>query len=426
VGDQCELTGAIKVKKKPKAGKRGKIAIEPGARLTFLKIRKKWVTVEHEGTKLFARPKHIKKSCKAVEAEAAPAASEEAPAAPEETPADEEAAPPADAPAEETPATPTEEAPAAPTEPAAATPPAEAPDQATVTPAEAPAAAAPAAKPDASPATQEPAPDAPAPEPAEEPASPDVTAEAPAQAEPEAPQRSRGHNLNTVGTNTIEPGSVLGTLAYRGASNLSDDSFHSALGLDTAGGIFAIGIRFGPFAHFDVGLLRTNDIGGFDHYEVDARYEIMQADEHYVDFTARVGMTWFSSAKENDMGFFGQGIASYPVLDDLDVGTTVTYHSNSSNSNKWPEDHDYTIAINIVGEYRVTSWLAWQIDLGSAIGGYGELNPSYATGPVFSGDTESLSLILTNTDMLDTSGVITNTARELTDVLLGLNFSRSF
>lgn len=238
------------------------------------------------------------------------------------------------------------------------------------------------------------------------------------------PQFDRHFNLMTA--RAARPFSFLFAVYHRVSSPIRDDPFENFLGFDSGALKVGLALRYGIIEGLDVGIFRLNGtVESFDTYEFDARYQLTNQRDHFVDVAVRGGASWFVMPNNRHaLKPFGQILIDRVFFNRLLVSLGVLVHGDSSNPVKAVSDEEWTIAGSAAVDVRITEWLAWGAEVAFAVAGYHEQYPTITTGPKFITNRHTFSIVITNTQNVTADGVITNTARRFEDVLLGFNITR--
>ena len=243
------------------------------------------------------------------------------------------------------------------------------------------------------------------------------------------PRVDRVTNLLTA--RPIRPGAVLFSIDHRTRQSFlegGEEVYRDYLGLDAGGLKIGLAFRFGILDDLDVGLMRLNGTAEvFDSYELDARYRVLRQADHFVDLAVRAGITGF--VHPGDIwaaGGFGQLLVDHVFADQLLFALGVLFHSDSSNDVKSLDDQDWSLGVAAALEWRFLDWLAWTIELGANVAGYGSKWPVAATSIKVLTHRHSFSLVVTNNQYMGADGFVANTWRGAGDLIIGFQITREF
>ncbi len=234
--------------------------------------------------------------------------------------------------------------------------------------------------------------------------------------------------VNVMTAHTIEKRSFLFTIDHRTWQALEEDSFQDFLGFDAGNLKIGLGLRYGLLDNLEVGVLRSN--GTFprhrsDTYDFDSKYKVLEQEEHYLDVAVRGGITWLSTKEDEDSaGFFFQLLSNRAINERLRLGTGFLYHSDSYNDDKSRTDPDYSAAIPILLEVRLTGRLMFGGEIVPNIAGYAEDHPTFAMSLKFLTHRHSFALVFSNNRHFTPDGIATNTNRDFEDMIMGFTITR--
>ncbi len=234
--------------------------------------------------------------------------------------------------------------------------------------------------------------------------------------------------INVMTPHTIRKHSFLFTIDHRTWQPLEEDSFHDFLGFDAGNLKIGLGLRYGIIDDLEVGVLRSN--GTFprhrsDTYDFDGKYRVLNQDRHYIDGAVRGGITWLSTEEDDDTaGFFLQLLANRVISERLRLGSGLLYHSDSYNDDKLETDDDYSVAIPLLVEVRLTRRLAVNGELVPNVAGYGEDHPAFAMSLKIITHRHSFAVVFSNNQHFTPDGIATNTNRNLDDMIMGFTITR--
>ncbi len=199
-------------------------------------------------------------------------------------------------------------------------------------------------------------------------------------------------------------------------------------GLDAGGLKIGLGLRFGILDDLDVGLYRLNGTSEvFDSYELDARYRILDQPGYGLDLAVRAGVTAFVHPGDiYAAGYLGQLMLDRVFSDELLVGLSVMFHSDSSNDVKSVDDTEWSLGLGAQIEWRFLDWLAWDLEVGVNLAGYGSDWPALATSIKILSHRHTFSIVFSNTQYMGADGQVANTWRGFDDLILGFQITREW
>jgi hypothetical protein len=249
------------------------------------------------------------------------------------------------------------------------------------------------------------------------------------------PQFDRTFNI--LSAKTARPGSYVVNVAHRTNKAVWKDPFYNYLGFDAGGLKIGLMVRFGLFEGLDMGVSRLNGTNEkFDTYEFDARYQILNQKDHVVDLAVRAGGTWFAQKDNQAVAWFGQLLVDHVLANRVMITGALMHHSDSSNSTKTNDDPDYSTALGLALDLRLSAMLAFDVEVSSTIAGYaqkgkdlvtgaeGTSYPAFTIGPKVVTNRHTFALVFTNTQYILADGIITNSKRKPENVILGFNITR--
>ncbi len=234
--------------------------------------------------------------------------------------------------------------------------------------------------------------------------------------------------INIMTPHTIRKHSFLFTIDHRTWQALEEDSFQDFLGFDAGNLKIGLGLRYGVLDDLEIGMLRSN--GTFprhqsDTYDFDGKYRVLNQDLHYIDGAVRGGITWLSTEEDDDSaGFFFQFLANRVISERLRLGSGLLYHSDSYNDDKLETDDDYSVAIPLLAEFRLTRRLAVNGELVPNVAGYGEDHPAFAMSIKVITHRHSFAVVFSNNQHFTPDGIATNTNRDFDDMIMGFTITR--
>jgi hypothetical protein len=231
--------------------------------------------------------------------------------------------------------------------------------------------------------------------------------------------------LNLLSAKTTRKGTFLSLVAHRTNSTFMKDGGHNLLGFDDGALKIGLGLRYGILDNLDIGLFRLNNVAVYDHYELDARLQILSQESFGVDMALRGGATFFTAkGYETATAYLGQLLIDRQFGNRLFLGAGVLFHSDSSNLDKENADVDWTLGAQVYAEYRFSETWAFVAETAPALAGYGEKYPAFSLGLKIYTNRHTFAFVISNTQMLDANGVMTNTVRQFDELILGFNISR--
>jgi hypothetical protein len=254
----------------------------------------------------------------------------------------------------------------------------------------------------------------------------------------QAVRRDRGINILTA--RATRPMALTLVIDHRPhmklASAEAEDVFFDYLGLDGYLKV-GLGLRFGILEGLDVGLYRLNDggAGDFDAYEFDVRYAFLKQEKHYVDMSARAGITWFvQKDKQDAVGGYGEVFIDHVFFNMLLVGAGFQFHSESSNDVKKNTDKNYSGAVLGVIEWRMIKQLALVAEVAASVVGYGSEYgntnrpsfPGFSMGVKVLTHRHTFTLMVSNTQFINADGIVSNSWRDFSDIIFGFQIFREF
>lgn len=232
--------------------------------------------------------------------------------------------------------------------------------------------------------------------------------------------------FNLLSARPARPLSFIFTVHHRVNSPIRIDPFDNFLGFDSGALKIGLSLRFGIFEDLDVGLMRINGtIESYDTYEMDLRYRLTNERDHFVNLAVRLGASWFVMPNSNHaLKPFGQILVDRVLFNRLFVSVGLLVHGDSTNPVKAQTDTEWTLAASVAADFRILDWLAWGAEGTFAFAGYYEKYPTFTTGPKIITNRHTFSIVVTNTQYISADGIITHTAREPEDVILGFTITR--
>ena len=252
---------------------------------------------------------------------------------------------------------------------------------------------------------------------------------------PAYPQFDRGINLPLP--TPVRRGALVLVVDHRTNQPVSDNTWHDYFGLDAGGLKIGLGLRFGVLQGLDAGIYRLNNASErFDVYEFDARYQLLCQERHVVDLGLRAGLTWFSQEDADDaVGGFGQLLLGRRLWSRLTVATGLLFHSDSTNGVKSRDDDDWSLATMVVMDVRILPSLAWNVEAGINIAGYGtrgEAQQSLSSWPSFDSavryitNRHTFAVVVSNNPYVSADGVVSNSPRGFDKLVVGFTITREW
>ena len=234
--------------------------------------------------------------------------------------------------------------------------------------------------------------------------------------------------INLMTTRPVRKMSLLATFDHRAYEPLADYPWRDFLGLDFGLLKIGLGLRFGIFDVWDVGIYRMNGtMERFDTYQFDTRWRFLEQDRHYINMAVRVGVDWFYQPSAPDaFGYFGQLSLDYTAFRRWLIGVQVAFASNSSNDHKTMADTNYSLAVGLYSSLRIATFMAWDIEGMYAVSGYGEQYPALSTSIKFITNRHTFALVVSNTQYITADGIVTNTWRDFSQVIFGFSITREW
>lgn len=232
--------------------------------------------------------------------------------------------------------------------------------------------------------------------------------------------------VNVMTGRTIRKNAILIVIDHRLRESLTENSFHNLLGFDAGGLKVGLGLRYGLFDNWDVGVYRINGTTEiFDTYEFDFRHQLLSQTSSPIDLAVRAGASLFTQADfEDGSGFFGQLLFNHLVNNRINLGSGLLYHSNSSNSEKSNTDQHHSLAIPAYLEIRLKPSMVWNVEIVANISGYKSSRAVFSTAWKFITHRHSFALLLSNTQYISADGIVTNSHTGLNDLIIGFYITR--
>ncbi len=243
---------------------------------------------------------------------------------------------------------------------------------------------------------------------------------------PDFPRIDRVVNIQTASTTRRH--AFLFTIDHRAWQTFTDHPMGDLMGFDVGAMKIGLGLRFGLFDRFDVGLLRLNGTladYNIDTYDFDGKYHLLRQATHHVDVAVRGGVTWFNVAGLPDRSaFFTQLLVNRELSGRVRIGSGVLYHSDSYNDTKLSSDPKHSAAIPATVEVRVLPWLALNGEVAATVSGYGSDFPAFSASAKMLTRRHTFSLVFSNTQYLGPGGIATGSARGAGGLIFGFTIVR--
>jgi hypothetical protein len=231
--------------------------------------------------------------------------------------------------------------------------------------------------------------------------------------------------FNTLTARTTRPKSVFVGIIHRTDTRLGKEPFYNYLGFDAGGLKIGLQARYGIIDGFDVGFARLNGTNElFDTYELDGRLQLLKAETGVVDLAVRAGGTWFAEKDNQALAYFGQLLVDRVVANRMMVTAGLMYHSDSSNAKKKDTDTNYSLGASFAIDLRLSSMLAFDVEIATNLSGYGEQYPVFTIGPKVVTNRHTFALVFTNSQYVLADGIITNSFRDMPKTIIGFNINR--
>jgi hypothetical protein len=235
--------------------------------------------------------------------------------------------------------------------------------------------------------------------------------------------------INILTARTTRKGSMLLVIDHRAYETfISSDAFFDYLGLDAGTLRIGIALRYGILDNLDAGLYRLNNgINNFDIYEWDARYAFLNQKKHFVDASIRGGISWFIVPDADDnAGMWAQLAVNRVFWDSLLVGTGFAVHSYSVEDKKTSADTNASGAILGFVEWRIAKKFAIDGEIAASVVGYRAKWPVFGFSAKILTANHSFSLVVSNSQNMDASGIVANSWRGFDNVVFGFQIVRQF
>lgn len=247
------------------------------------------------------------------------------------------------------------------------------------------------------------------------------------------PRRDRFVNLHSADVTRRHALRMI--IDHRTNKSVSENTFHDFFGFDAGSLKVGLGLRFGFYEGFDVGVYRLNGATErFDLYELDIKGKLLRAEAHFVDLALRAGISWFSQEDAEDaVGFFGQLLLSRRVASRLTVGAGLLVHSDSSSAIKSNLDDDWSFAAQLGFDLRILPWLAWNLEASYALVGFTTRDtpnvtawPAFSTAVTFVTNRHTFALVVSNNPAMGADGVVANSPRGFDELVIGFSITREW
>ncbi len=233
-------------------------------------------------------------------------------------------------------------------------------------------------------------------------------------------------SINILTPKALRTNSLLIIVDHRTRKELDDEPFHDLLGFDAGGLKIGLGLRYGIMDKTDIGMYRVNGVfEPFDTYEFDARYQFLLQRLHHLDLGARAGFSWFVEQDADDElnGFF-QILAGRTFANKYTINTGLLYHSHSWNRNKTEADENHSMAVPLNIEIRPWGGISWLFEVVTAIDGYSSPHSLISTAVKIITNRHTFIIMVTNSQYISASGVVTNAPNEFSDPIVGFTITR--
>lgn len=254
----------------------------------------------------------------------------------------------------------------------------------------------------------------------------------------EYPRIDRGLNLPLP--TPVRKGAMVLVVDHRTYKPFIENTWHDYFGFDGGSLKIGLGLRFGILDFLDAGVYRLNSATErFDTYEFDARLRFLRQERHFVDVGVRGGLTWFSQEDADDaLGGFAQLLLARRLFQRLTLGAGLLFHSDSTNGVKSSSDDDWSLATAVIVDVRILGWLAWNVELGINVAGYGTREkqdaagedltayPSLSSSVRFVTSRHTFALVVTNNPYTSADGVVCNSPRGFDELVVGFTITREW
>jgi hypothetical protein len=232
--------------------------------------------------------------------------------------------------------------------------------------------------------------------------------------------------VNILTANPTRRNSFLFIIDHRNRMPINEEPFDNFFGFDGGGLKIGLGLRYGLTDDADIGIYRLNGTAEtFDTYEFDFRYRLLRQEKHFVDLAIRPGYTLFVQPHGQDASAgFIQVLINRTFHDRLRLGTGFLYHSDSSNDVKSDRDSNSSSAFFSSLEFRILPQLAWSIEMSETVAGYHSAHPRISSSLKYLTDRHIFSLVFSNSQYTGADGIVSNTDRSFSDIILGFSITR--
>lgn len=227
---------------------------------------------------------------------------------------------------------------------------------------------------------------------------------------------------------TMRRGTLMFVVDHRTRQAADNEAFRDFFGLDAGGLKVGLGLRYGLLDNLECGIYRLNGVAEiFDVYEYDLKYALIREDKHGFNLAARVGGTWFAQPGEKDAsGFLCQMLADRTFFGRLTLGSGILYHSDSSNEEKTDRDDQYSLAVPLQAELRLSSRVALDVETALSVAGYHSRYPTFSVAVKMITHRHTFAIVACNHRYLSADGVVANSPRGFGDTIIGFTITREF
>lgn len=162
------------------------------------------------------------------------------------------------------------------------------------------------------------------------------------------------------------------TIDHRTYQSVLVKPLDTALGYDAGNLKVMIGLRYAVLDGLDLGLAFANStLEPWRTYELDARWQFLRREKHFVDVAVRAGFSLFHLESADDAsGGFGQLMLGSLLFQRLYLSLGVLGHSSSSSEYKTQQDKVWTVALPLSADLRIASFLALSGEVIVPVAGY--------------------------------------------------------
>lgn len=234
--------------------------------------------------------------------------------------------------------------------------------------------------------------------------------------------------INIPGPLTMRKNSMLFLVEHRTRQDAGEESFHDLAGFDAGGLKVGLGLRYAPAERLEVGFYRLNgQTEIFDTYEFDLKYGLLTGEAHGLDMSARAGVTWFSQPDMEDAaGFFAQLIGGKRLGRHVRLNSGVLLHTESSSARKSVVDDEYSVAVPVGLQVRISDRFAWETEVVTPVAGFTAPHPVTSTSLKIITWRHTFSLVVSNHQHMGADGMVAGSHRTLGDAVIGFLITREF